>query len=228
MPRPPPRSSSGSSTPARRGSSRAARRRGARRPRSRRCRRSASRCGECRPTSSSDGSVEHPAHRLERPRRSRSEKPNFWSSCAVAMNSWVCASTPTVTRTSTRCRTPAASAACASRAISCRESTTIRPTPAATARASSVDRLVVAVHRIRSAGKPAASATASSPPVQTSSAEPLLERSSARPSLDRKPCRRSRRRRPAERGAVAAAARADVVLVERRRPGVPCSRDQVA
>ena len=30
-----------------------------------------------------------------------SEKPNFWSSCAVAMNSWVCASTPTVTRIST-------------------------------------------------------------------------------------------------------------------------------
>ncbi len=30
-----------------------------------------------------------------------SEKPNFWSSCAVAMNSWVCASTPVVTRTST-------------------------------------------------------------------------------------------------------------------------------
>ena len=30
-----------------------------------------------------------------------SEKPNFWSSCAVAMNSCVCASTPTVTRTST-------------------------------------------------------------------------------------------------------------------------------
>ena len=28
-------------------------------------------------------------------------KPNFWSSCAVAMNSWVCASTPTVSRTIT-------------------------------------------------------------------------------------------------------------------------------
>ena len=33
-----------------------------------------------------------------------SEKPNFWSSCAVATNSWVCASTPVVTRTSTRGR----------------------------------------------------------------------------------------------------------------------------
>ena len=29
------------------------------------------------------------------------EKPNFWSSCAVAMYSWVCASTPAVTRTIT-------------------------------------------------------------------------------------------------------------------------------
>ncbi len=31
------------------------------------------------------------------------DSPNFWSSWAVAMNSWVCASTPTVTRTSTGC-----------------------------------------------------------------------------------------------------------------------------
>ena len=36
-----------------------------------------------------------------------SESPNFWSSWAVEMNSWVCASTPTVTRTSTSCTTPA-------------------------------------------------------------------------------------------------------------------------
>ena len=35
-----------------------------------------------------------------------SENPNFWSSCAVEMNSWVCASTPTVTRTSTSWTTP--------------------------------------------------------------------------------------------------------------------------
>ena len=40
------------------------------------------------------------------PRRRRRviEKPNFWSSCAVAMYSWVCASTPAVTRTITRAR----------------------------------------------------------------------------------------------------------------------------
>ena len=36
-----------------------------------------------------------------------SDSPNFWSSWAVEMNSWVCASTPTVTRTSTSCTTPA-------------------------------------------------------------------------------------------------------------------------
>ena len=35
------------------------------------------------------------------------EKPNFWSSCAVAMYSWVCASTPAVTRTITRAVRPA-------------------------------------------------------------------------------------------------------------------------
>src|SRR3954469_23773742 len=36
------------------------------------------------------------------------EKPNFWSSCAVAMNSWVCASMPTVARISTGTGAPPA------------------------------------------------------------------------------------------------------------------------
>ena len=58
-----------------------------------------------------------------------SEKPNFWSSWAVAMNSWVCASTPTVTRTITGARTPSSAAIAATRSISSNESTTIRPTP---------------------------------------------------------------------------------------------------
>ena len=49
-------------------------------------------------------------HRLGGLRRRRGEKPNFWSSCAVAMNSWVCASTPTVTRTSTGATTPSSAA----------------------------------------------------------------------------------------------------------------------
>ena len=52
------------------------------------------------------------------------EKPNFWSSCAVAMNSWVCASTPTVSRTITGTVTPRSRATASSRAISCRESST--------------------------------------------------------------------------------------------------------
>ena len=34
------------------------------------------------------------------------ENPNFWSSCAVAMYSCVCASTPAVTRTITLTRPP--------------------------------------------------------------------------------------------------------------------------
>lgn len=57
------------------------------------------------------------------------EKPNFWSSCAVAMNSWVCASTPTVTRTKTGALRPSRAAIAASRSISSNESTMIRPTP---------------------------------------------------------------------------------------------------
>ena len=64
---------------------------------------------ECRPPNCSDGASRTAATaRAADP--SRSENPNFWSSCAVAMNSWVCASTPTVTRTITRCTTPATAA----------------------------------------------------------------------------------------------------------------------
>ena len=60
-----------------------------------------------------------------------SEKPNFWSSCAVATNSCTAASTPVVTRTSTRGRGAALrlasgrSAIRVSRAISSKESTTM-------------------------------------------------------------------------------------------------------
>ena len=65
------------------------------------------------------------------------EKPNFWSSWAVAMYSWVCASTPAVTRTITPAVTPSSAVSLASRSISWKESTMIRPTPASTARRSS-------------------------------------------------------------------------------------------
>ena len=59
-----------------------------------------------------------------------SEKPNFWSSTPVATAGCVCASTPGVTRTSTRCRGRASGwASAAILAISPAESSTIRPTP---------------------------------------------------------------------------------------------------
>ncbi len=103
---------------------------------------------------------------------SASAIPNFWSSCAVAMNSCVCASTPTVTRICTRCRLPSRSAICATRTISWNESSTIRPTPASTARVISSVLLLLPCRAIRSAGIPAASAVASSPPEQTSRFSP--------------------------------------------------------
>ena len=77
----------------------------------------------------------------------RSEKPNFWSSWAVAMNSWVCASTPTVTRTSTAWRAPVGRRDVVQAARSrSHESTTIRPDPGGDGPAQLGDRLVVAVH----------------------------------------------------------------------------------
>ena len=122
---------------------------------------------ECRPRSSSTSSsrILNAAAAAAPP---ASEKPNFWSSCAVAMNSWVCASTPTVTRTSTFGRTPRSRASSESRSISVNESTMIRPTPASTARVSSATDLLLPWKPIRSGGIPADSAVASSPPVQTS------------------------------------------------------------
>ena len=130
---------------ARRRSGRAAPAPGGPRPRSRRCRRSGCRCGECRPSSSSPG---RPATRRTASKASPPviEKPNFWSSWAVAMYSWVCASTPAVTRTITRAvSAELAGRACASRSISSKESTMIRPTPASTRAAQLVVGLVVAV-----------------------------------------------------------------------------------
>ena len=101
-----------------------------------------------------------------------SEKPNFWSSCAVAMYSWVCASTPTVTRISTGGRTPRSRASAVSRSISSNESTMIRPTPTSSARLSSSSDLLLPWNPIRAGSIPAASATANSPPEQTSRFSP--------------------------------------------------------
>lgn len=101
-----------------------------------------------------------------------SENPNFWSSCAVEMNSWVCASTPTVTRTSTSATTPRSPAITSSRSISIIESRTTCPIPASTAARSSSTLLLLPCNAIRSGGKPARSAMASSPPLQTSRDSP--------------------------------------------------------
>ena len=101
-----------------------------------------------------------------------SDSPNFWSSWAVEMNSWVCASTPTVTRTSTSWTTPASRAMASSRSISIIESSTTWAMPALTAAVSSATDLLLPCNAIRSGGKSACSATASSPPVQTSSDRP--------------------------------------------------------
>jgi hypothetical protein len=92
------------------------------------------------------------------------------------MYSWVCASTPTVTRIITRGRAPRSRAIAVSRSISSNESTTIRPTPASTARVSSGTDLLLPCRPIRSAGIPAASATRSSPLVQTSRCRPSSAR----------------------------------------------------
>ena len=71
------------------------------------------------------------------------EKPNFWSSWAVAMYSCVWASTPAVTRTITAAVRPSDAVTRSSRSSSSNESTTIRPTPSDTARISSTSVLVL-------------------------------------------------------------------------------------
>ena len=102
------------------------------------------------------------------------------------MNSWVWASTPVVTRTSTRGRRaggviPSGLATRISRAISSNESSTMCPTPAWTARVSSARDLLLPCRVISSGATPAASATSSSPPVHTSTPRPssLTQRSTA-------------------------------------------------
>ena len=113
-------------------------------PRTPRRRRSASRCGSgCRPGRAPGCSWQASSASAAGP--PAIENPNFWSSWAVAMYSWVCASTPVVARTSTRGRTPSSSASAPSRAISAKESTMIRPTPAVRRLAELGDALVVAV-----------------------------------------------------------------------------------
>ncbi|SKW58381.1 Uncharacterised protein [Mycobacteroides abscessus subsp. abscessus] len=84
----------------------------------------------------------------------------------------MCASTPTVTRTSTSCTTPALPAIASRRSISIIESTTMCPTPAWTACASSASDLLLPCSAIRSGGNSARRATANSPAEQTSRPSP--------------------------------------------------------
>ncbi len=109
------------------------------------------------------------------------EKPNFWSSCAVEMYSWVCASTPVVTLTITRGRTPRSPARRPRRPISSKESTMIRPTPASRAWTSSAMLLLLPCSPTVAGSTPARWATASSPPVQVSMPSPssLTQRATA-------------------------------------------------
>lgn len=71
---------------------------------------------------------------------------------------------------------------CATRAISWKESSTIRPTPTVTALSISATVLLLPWKAMRSAGIPASSAQVSSPPEQTSRLSPssLSQRTIAR------------------------------------------------
>ena len=106
----------------------------------------ASRCASAARPAPAGRRASAPARPPRPPSPPASEKPNFWSSCAVAMNSWVCASTPT--RHAHHDRAPDAAARRRSRpaARSPRASPrTIRPTPASTRALQLGDGLVVAV-----------------------------------------------------------------------------------
>ena len=96
------------------------------------------------------------------------ENPNFTSSCAVAIDSWVCAEIPGVSRSKTDCRFPNFPAIALIRSISIRESATIYRTPQFIASVISSNDLLFPCSSIRSGGNFAARATANSPPVQTS------------------------------------------------------------
>ena len=127
------------------------------------------------------------------------EKPNFWSSCAVAMYSWVCASTPAVTRTITGARTRRARAAsAASRSISC-EGVDDDPADADLERRGAARRRSCCCRGSRSApgrSRPAA-ATASSPAGADVEAAAPPRRPSGPRRCTGTPCPRSRRRTPA-------------------------------
>ena len=98
-----------------------------------------------------------------------SENPNFWSSCPVDTYSWVCASTPGVTRKRTR-----AGLTEVDEPVDLVEGIDDDPPDAVRDRALELgDRLVVAVENQPLGWEfDATAATANSPPVQTSSDSP--------------------------------------------------------
>ena len=157
-------------------------------------RRSASRCG-CAGRPGADGRSANTRRTASIAAPLASDSPNFWSSCAVEMNSWVWASTPTVTRTSTSCTTPAAPAISSRRSISVIESEHDVADAGLDGRGQLVDGFVVAVQRdslgrevgVQRDGELAAAARrrATGPP----------RRSSARPRCTGTPWRRSARAR---------------------------------
>ena len=131
-----------------------------------------------------------------------SEKPNFWSSWAVAMYSWVCASTPDGDPDQ-HPRPGAAVAGQRGQPVDLVErvdhdpARPRRPPPGSARRPTCCCRAAP----IRSGGIPAASATASSPPVQTSRYSPssamIAHHRLAQERLRRR--RRRRRRRSCRR-----------------------------
>ena len=98
--------------------------------------------------------------------------PNFWSSCAVEMNSWPPAWMPAVTRSMTRARLPSRRAMAAMRAGSSGESTTILAKPCSMASAISSSDLLLPCSTRRRPGAPAASAMRISPIEQVSTSMP--------------------------------------------------------
>ena len=156
---------------------------GARPPRSRRCRRSASRCAQCRPTQLEAGDRAAPGAPPRSARRWRSRSRTSGPRAPVAMYSWVCASTPAVTRTQTRCGRRPARGERASRVDLVERVDDDPPDAGVDARGRARRRdLLLPWKPIRSGGKPARSATASSPPVQTSRLRPssATQRATAR------------------------------------------------
>ena len=168
--------------------------------RSRRCRRSGCRCGcaaragrtrRAGPAARVAASNAWPPARL---------KPNFWSSWPVAMNSWVCASTPTVTRTMTGATTPSSAATVGDPVDLVERVDDDPPDPVGQRLADLGGGLVVAVEAdpLRRGSRPAARPRARRRCTRRGAGPP--RRPSARPRCRGTPCPRSRRRhRPARR-----------------------------